>query len=86
MDFEVFRPQLQRAINAREQGEEFSLQGLFGGIWPDLPLGVRVNDLGEWFKQHVRGSESFVNEEPFDGIEFSRKNSSNLSLYRLTIG
>jgi len=48
-----------------------------------MPQGVRVNELGTWFKQHVRGSDSFVGEQPFDGIEFSRKTSNNLSLYRL---
>ena len=82
MEFEIFRAKLQGAIDACEINEEFSLQDLFGGNWPDLPPGTRVNELGEWFKQHVRGSESFTDQQPFNGIEFSRKKSNNLSVYK----
>lgn len=83
MDFEIFRPELQGAIHAGGLPNEFSLEVLFGAAWPEMPDGVRVNELGTWFKQHVRGSDSFVGEQPFDGIVFSRKTSNNLSLYRL---
>ena len=83
MNFENFRAQLQAAIYEGGLRPEFSLRDLFGGTWPELPAGVRVNDLGEWFKQHVRGSDSFNGEHPFDGIEFSRKKSNNHSVYRL---
>jgi hypothetical protein len=82
MNFEDFRAKLQAAIYAGGLGPEFSLQDLFGGRWPELPAGVRVK-LGEWFKQNVRGSDSFDGENPFDGIEFSQKKSNNLSVYRL---
>lgn len=86
MDFEIFRNRLQCVIDAGEMREEFSLQDLFGGSWPNLPFGVRVNELGEWFKQHVRGSESFTGKRPFNGIEFSRRKSNNLSVYRRVAG
>jgi hypothetical protein len=84
VDFETFRDELQTNIHEAELNAEFSLEELFGGVWPEMPEGVRNNDLGLWFKRHVQGSPRFEGVRPFDGIEFSRKNSANRSLYRLS--
>lgn len=83
MDFEVFRDQLQARIGAGNLPPTFSLKALFGGEWPVLPDGVRPNELGTWFKEHVRGSISFTGESPFEGIEFSHTTSNNLTYYRV---